>query len=864
MKRSAINKYIAEAPKFFKGNNFTLPPHATWTPQQWHQHDRNLDELCAQGLGWDVTDSATGQLADSGAVKAPVLCRTATPSMSRHGSGRRGPIAVIARTISALLVVPTTLVMAQATDLYDAVDPYIGTVGGGLTSPAAQLPFGMIQWGPATSEAGYYTKGDRVTYGYSLTHLNGVGCPIGSDLPILPWSEEPTRSPGAEPGPTIQFVQGFDYRNESAHPGFYSVTLKNGTKVELTVTERAGIARFTFPQGQRAGLLIKNGSSADTNIHYPDVTPGGREHDGSKTELIGDDAFTGAVTAGGFCQTSTHYTLYMAAKFDHPVERFDTWHDGDLQKGQRRAEGKRTGAWLDFGDRREIQMKIGLSYTSEAGALRNLQEELPGWNFDEVQSKSRQVWKKALDLVQVEGGTADQNTIFATALYHTLLAPTLFSDTNGDYVGFDWKVHSLAGTGQHAQYANFSDWDTYRNTIQLQALLFPRRTSDIMQSLVNDAIQDGWLPRWPLANQQTYIMNGDSANALLASGYAFGGRDFDTSTALRYMVKGGTQPADGSSNFKPYEMRVPRPFLAEYLKYGFVPATDPLSASRTLEYAVDDFAIAQFAKQTGDNDAYRHFLAQSSSWKNLLDPTTGWIRPRYVDGRWLEGFDAELSLPQQRVWGPSPDQYGFQEGNTAQYTFMPSFDYPREFAAMGGDDKAIAKLDKIFCKESITVTEACFSANNEPDFVAPYAYVFAGAPWKTQKAVSNELKREFNTSAAGIPGNDDLGATSGFYVWNAIGMYPAIPGVGGVVLGTPMFKKVVIHLGDGRTLSVQGLGTGPYVQKVLLNGVPYPGSWLPLASLGKGASDLQMFLDTKPNKDRGRAEADRPPSFQEP
>jgi predicted alpha-1,2-mannosidase len=359
-------------------------------------------------------------------------------------------------------------------------------------------------------------------------------------------------------------------------------------------------------------------------------------------------------------------------------------------------------------------------------------------------------------------------------------------------------------------------------------------------------------------------MNGDSANALLASGYAFGGRDFDTSTALRYMVKGGTQPADGSSTFKPYEMRVPRPFLAEYLKYGFVPATDPLSASRTLEYAVDDFAIAQFAKQTGDNDAYRHFLAQSSSWKNLLDPTTGWIRPRYADGRWLEGFDAELSLPQQRVWGPSPDQYGFQEGNTAQYTFMPSFDYPREFAAMGGDDKAIAKLDKIFCKESVTVTEACFSANNEPDFVAPYAYVFAGAPWKTQKAVSNELKREFNTSAAGIPGNDDLGATSGFYVWNAIGMYPAIPGVGGVVLGTPMFKKAVIHLGDGRTLSVQGLGTGPYVQKVLLNGVPYPGSWLPLASLGKGASDLQMFLDTKPNKDRGKAEADRPPSFQEP
>jgi predicted alpha-1,2-mannosidase len=514
-------------------------------------------------------------------------------------------------------------------------------------------------------------------------------------------------------------------------------------------------------------------------------------------------------------------------------------------------------------------MKIGLSYVSEAGALENLDKELPGWNFDEVHSHARDTWIELLNRVSVEGGTAEQYRIFATALYHSLLTPTLFSDENGDYTGFDWKVHSLAGSRQRAQYANFSDWDTYRSTVQLQALLVQNRVSDMMQSLVNDSVQGGWVPRWPVANESTYAMGGDSSSILLSSGYAFGARDFDLKTALQYMIKDGSQPEEGSSIYlypnllpiKPQLVHVERAFLAEYLKLGYVPANDPISASRTLEYANADFAIAQFAKHIGNTTAYRHFLAQSQSWKNLLDPATGWIRPRYADGTWLEGFDAWRSLPMQSSWGVSPQQYGFEEGNTAQYTFMIPFDYPQEFAAIGGDEKVAARLDKFFCDTQNSSHDACFTAANEPDFVTPYAYVFAGMPWKTQEVVTRIAKEAFNTTPSGLPGNDDLGATSSLYVWNALGMFPAVPGVGGMVLGTPMFRKAVVRFADGRTLIIQGSGTGPYVQKVSLNGTPYPNSWLPLSSLYSGTTQLQFTLDKEPNKDRGKSESDRPPSF---
>jgi predicted alpha-1,2-mannosidase len=377
----------------------------------------------------------------------------------------------------------------------------------------------------------------------------------------------------------------------------------------------------------------------------------------------------------------------------------------------------------------------------------------------------------------------------------------------------------------------------------------------MMQSLVNDAEQSGWLPRWPAANDVTYVMGGDSPDPVLSSSYAFGARNFDTAKALEFMVKGGTQPGMGPHH------DAERPFLAEYLKAGYAPAdNDRIAASRTLEYASDDFAIAQFAKEIGRNDVYGEFLKRSENWKTLVDPETHWIRPRNADGTWLAGFDAERSLPKRPNAPVDSDQAGFEEGNTYQYSFMVPFDYPALFAAMGGEQAADQRLDHFFTGLRCW-GKPCFNIENEPDFVTPYAYVFLGKPWKTQEVVTRIGKETFKAAPDGIPGNDDLGATSGVYVWNALGLYPAVPGVGGLVIGTPMFDKATLNFSGGKTLTVSPEGQGIYVQEVTLNGMPYANSWLPISKFRSGTNELKFKMSTEPNMRRGTAPEDRPPSF---
>ena len=768
-------------------------------------------------------------------------------------------------TLSSISILSVSLYLgvpapAQSGSLYDAVDPIIGTSGGGATFPGAALPFGMIQWSPETVAKGYYFYEDKKISGFSLTHLSGVGCSIFADVPILPWTDAFDVSPGKDP---TQYEVAFDHTTEQAHPGYYSITLGNGVKVELTVAERSGIARLHFPEGQPARLLVDAGRSADTDVHLPLLRPGGqRDKDGSAVEVTGDGGLRGTVTAGGLCSSATRYTLYFAAAFQQPFVQFATWQGDAIHHGERTAEGKRTGAWLDFGKHRDVQMKVGISYVSEANALDNLKKEIPGWNFDAQHEKARKTWMELLDRVEIEGGTPEQHTIFATAVYHSLLDPTLFSDENGEYIGFDWKTHSLVGSKQKAQYANYSDWDTYRNTVQFQALLDADRESDIAQSLVNDAVQTGELPSWSVANEAAHIMSGDSAPAILSESYAFGAHNFDTGTALKYMVKGATVPDRDVPYAIGYYENIERPYLKDYVKLGYIPASDPFSCTRTLEYASDDFAIAQFAHALGDTAAYRHLLGQSENWKNLLDPETRWIRPRQADGSWVTGFDPERSLPKQTYWATT-EQLGFQEGNTYQYTFMIPFDYPELFRRIGSDAEVQARLDKLFSKLRCEPDQPCFMGENEEDLVVPYAYVFLGMPWKTQAVIARLEKELFKTTPDGIPGNDDLGAMSGEYVWDALGFYPAVPGVSGLVLGAPMFHRATLHLADGRILIVRGEGTGPYLESVTLNDAAYPSSWLPLSALKPGTSELVFTLSTQPNREYATVVGDRPPSFTE-
>ena len=750
----------------------------------------------------------------------------------------------------ALSVLPTQAQSARSP--YDTVDPLIGTAGGGNTFPGATLPFGMIQWSPDTGHEGWYFYPDKQITGFSLTHISGAGCPLYGDFAVLPTAAELKSSPGTDFAP---YAAPFDHSREQVHPGYYEITLASGVRAELTVTERAGIARFTFPAGSDARMLVNAGSSANS-LPDRDTPPEKLAGFGNHIEIKPDGTFSGWSSAGRFCGSDSHYKIYVAGRFNQPVAHTSLWQEDAIHTDAHSAEGKHTGAWLDFGKQYEVLLKVGISFVSEASARNNLEKEISGWNFDAMHEKARAAWTQLLDRAAIEGGASDERTTYYTGVYHSFLSPNLFSDEDGSYTGFDGKVHSLSGKRQHAQYANFSDWDIYRNTVQLQALFDPAIESDMMQSLVNDTAQSGWYPRWPAANDVTYVMGGDSPVILLSSSYAFGAKDFDIDTALKYMVKAGTEPGKGPHGDSE------RPFLADYLKLGYVPNdTDSISASRTLEYASADFAVAQFAKNTGHDAEYKKFLKQSENWKNLVDPETHWIRPRNADGTWQAGFDPEHSLPKRADASVSTDQNGFEEGNTYQYSFMIPFDYPGLFKAMGGEAKVEPRLDKFFTKLRCW-GEPCFNMENEPDFVTPYAYVFAGMPWKSQEVIARIAKNTFKTTPEGLPGNDDLGATSGVYVWNALGFYPAVPGVGGLVLGTPMFDKATLKLAGNRTLVITREGDGVYVQSVTLDGAPYTNAWLPVGKIHPGTNQIHFKMSQEPDKQRGTSDADRPPSFQ--
>ncbi|HEY1498416.1 MAG TPA: GH92 family glycosyl hydrolase [Acidobacteriaceae bacterium] len=784
---------------------------------------------------------------------------------ARHASVRIAP---------ALLLVVSIAAAAQNTTTppgtpYDAVDPLIGTAGGGNTFPGATLPFGMIQWSPDTQPDAWYDYSKKQITGFSLTHISGAGCPLYGDIPVLPTAADLTVSPHQNPA---LYSQPFSHANETAHPGYYAVTLDNGTKVELTVTDRAGIAHFTFPAGVPARLLLNAGGSANSAVFDQDPANQARAKDGYKIILATSKAVEGEARAGGFCSSSTNYTLYFAAQFDHPALRTSMWHDDTVDPAAHQESARHAGAWLDFGSQRAITMKVGISFVNVDNARANLRFEIPSWNFAAVHTAAQRAWSQTLNRIDIRGGTPAQRTIFYTGLYHMLLSPNTFSDDNDKYIGFDGITHQLTDRYHDAQYANFSDWDIYRNVIQLDAVLYPDRTADMAQSLVNDAAQSGWLPRWPAANDTTYVMGGDSPTVLLADAFVFGAGHFDTRTALQQMIKAATQPGTGPHN------QSERPYLAEELQHGYVPVDhDRIAVSRTLEYASDDFAIAQFARANGDTATYNALIKRAGNWQNLFDPDTHWIRPRLADGSWLPGFDADRSLPRP----PNAPDYigptGYEEGNAWQYSFMVPYDYPLLIAAMGGSAPVIARLDRFFSK-LICWNEPCFNMANEPDFVTPYVYAWTTQPWKTDDVLTRIEQQTFSTRPDGIPGNDDLGATSGVYVWNALGLYPGIPGVGGLLIGTPMFPEATVHLSGGRTLVITSEQSEPtpgdvargeptpdlrhpgvYVKSITLNGQSWNQLWLPLDKIAPNATTTLHF--TLQSKEPTQTNLKPPPNF---
>jgi predicted alpha-1,2-mannosidase len=739
------------------------------------------------------------------------------------------------------------------------VDTFMGTGVGGSsvgdinTFPGADTPFGMMQWSPDTSPdrqpGGGYAYRDQTITGFSLTHLSGPGCSIYGDIPILPT----VGSIGADPAAASAH---FSHTTEDAHPGSYAVSVGSPpVRVELAVTTRTGLGRFTFPAGGQANLLFKAAESAYGS-------------DGSSIAVVGSQEVDGSVTSGRFCDTGGLYHLYFAARFDRPFTAFGVWQDKTVSPGSRMLRGPQSGAYVSFGTTPTpvVEAQVGISFVSVANAQANLAAENPGWDLGRLRARAAATWDRILGHLRVSGGTvADQRT-FYSALYRSLLHPNVFEDANGQYPGFDNRTHVATG---YTDYTNFTGWDLYRSEIELQALVAPQQTSDMVTSLLADATQGGALPKSPVAGSESAQIAGDNADPIIASAYAFGARSFDVSTALRLMVRGATVPGVSVGGFPE------RQDLAEYLAKGYIEADRrditssdyTIGGSETLEYAIDDFAIAQLSAAAGDAATTRTFLGRAQNWKNLINAATGWLSARGANG----------TFPPGPAFQPSPlegiGQDGWEEGNSIQYTWSVPENLRGLFDALGGNAAVVSRLDTFFTHLNTSRKEPYDWAGDEPSFGIPWEYDYAGAPWRTQDVVRLIANTLYLASPNGEPGNDDLGAMSAWYVWAALGVYPEVPGRGELVLASPLFPHVTISLAGGRALVIsapEASAEARYVQAAHVRGITAPivcsspagyvCPWLPDSVIRRGGR-LDLVVGPSPNRSWGSAPAEAPPSF---
>ncbi len=721
------------------------------------------------------------------------------------------------------------------TDDSDSPNPVPGGKGGS-TYPGAALPFGMVQLSPDTPFASPpgYKHSDKSVIAFSLTHLDGAGCAGERDFPIFPLIAKPTA--------TLDRSDTLDHATEIASPGFYEVTLGSGIKVDLTATQRSGFARFTFPKGTGQYLTIGSGTKSDLLSTL-----------GFEATLAGKRLLTGSHENGLFCASTSSYRVYFAARFDRDIADHGTWDHGTLSSGAKQVSTRDGGFYVGFDDagRSVVQMKIGLSYTSTDAALANLDAESPDWDFDAVHQKAIDAWNGYLDRVKVEGGSADEQKGFYTALYHVLLQPAVASDVDGSAIGFDDKVKKLSYT----RYQNFSGWDIYRSWVQLVSVLAPKEASDMMQSLVDAAGECGALPRWAIANDEAGVMVGDPSDAILANAYAFGARGFDKKAALSHMLEGATDPAAKCNNY------AARPALSDYLSLHYCPADAKVwgPPSATLEYAVADAAIAQFAGALGDTTNQQKFLDRARYWQNTFDPSasgegfSGYVMPRLRSDQNGQPAFNEVDVA---------DDSAFVEGNAAQYTFMVPQDPYGLIQALGGDQSFVQRLDALMSKLNAGTKLPNFYMGDEPQFGTPWLYAYAGRADRVQSVVQRIETQAFRPTPGGLPGNDDLGATSSWLVWAMLGMYPAEPGVGGLVVGSPVFPKATITLESGKQIVITADGAAPdapYVQSLSVDGKATTKSWIDWKQLSGGAT-LAFKLGKAANSAFGSAQSDRPPS----
>lgn len=704
------------------------------------------------------------------------------------------------------------------TDYTQYVDPFIGAADNGHTFPGACRPFGMIQTSPVTGAVGWrycseYMYADSIIWGFTQTHLNGTGCMDLGDILVMPFTGERHRTWDA-------YRSSFSKTSENATPGYYTVTLDQAkVKAELTATTHAALHRYTYEQADSASILIdlQHGPAWNEKQYHSQVNS-------CEVNWENDSTLTGHVNN----KVWVDQDYYFVMQFSRPVIDHFELPMAETEKG------KRLVASFNIQPGEEVLMKVALSTTGVEGAKANMAAEVPGWDFEGIRTAAKADWNSYLSRIEVEG-TDEEKTNFYTSFYHALIQPNEISDVDGRYRNAADSVVNATG-GKF--YSTFSLWDTYRAAHPFYTLMVPERVDGFINSLVDQAEVQGYLPIWGLWGKENFCMVANHGVSVVAEAYAKGFRGFDAERAFNAIKQTQTVSHPLKSNWE------------NYMKYGYFPTdlTEAESVSSTLESVYDDYAAADMAKRMGKTEDAAYFARRADFYKNLFDSSTQFMRPKKSDGTWKSPFNPSQIGHAESVGGD------YTEGNAWQYTWHVQHNVPGLIALFGGEEAFLNKLDSLFIlklettQADVTGLIGQYAHGNEPSHHVTYLYALAGRPERTQELIREIFDTQYSPKPNGLCGNDDCGQMSAWYMFSAMGFYPVNPVSGEYVFGAPQLPEFVLHLTDGKTFTIKAEGlseANKYVKSITLNGEPYTKNYISHADIVKGGTLVYQMTDKK-------------------
>ena len=741
-------------------------------------------------------------------------------------------------------------------DLIQYVNPFIGTHKMGHTFPGASTPFGMVQLSPETNsqpvydrEGNYnkdtykycsgYQYADHTIFGFSHTHFSGTGHSDLGDFLLMPTHGALKLNPGKAEVPSSGYHSQFHHKNEVAEPGYYAVELDDYTiKAELTASDRVGFHQYTFPQTDSAHIIL----DLMANIYHHD-----NKNVWTFVRVENDSLITGYRQTKGWARTKTvYFALHFSKEFtSYGHQKYDkVQYNGFYRRfdeGNNFPEmaGKNIRAFFNFEMEKDekLLVRFALSPVSTAGALLNMKKEIPHWDFDKTKAETQRKWNKELSKVLVETQTPEDKITFYTALYHTMLGPVVYEDVDGQYRGLDQNIHQSEG---FTNYTIFSLWDTYRALHPLFNILQPERNNDMIKSMLahHDQSVHHMLPIWSHYANENWCMIGYHSVSVIADAMAKKTTDADPERALQACLNTSRVPYFDA--------------LDSYMKLGFIPEEDASSSvSKTLEFAYDDWCIAQVGQLQGKEKVYDEYSKRAQCFENNYDASIGFMRPKSAEGKWKKNFDPLDTHGQ-----------GFIEGNTWTYSLFVPHNIERMIEMMGGEAEFTQRLDSLFSMtlddKFIAKTEDItrdglignYVHGNEPGHHIPYLYNWTESPWKTQERIRMILKTMYGPAEDGLCGNDDAGQMSAWYVFSALGFYPVCPGSDRYDIGSPNIKSAILNLENGKVFSVKTQNQGRenvYIQKIMLNGKELKRKYLLHKEINEGG-EIIYFLGDKPNR----------------